>query len=445
MRIQLTPSTIRRTLFRTIDTMKKNLDGLVLHPGRDFTRKRRLPLSDLILLMMSMEQSTIGGEIHRFFNSRYPQKSLQSRPTASAFIRQRAKLKDVFFLELLKRFNAPFPFTETKFGLHLLACDGTDLNIPADEDPDTFISYNSRNGGYYQFHTTAFLDLLERRYTDAVIQPRALVNENDAFVTLVNRNSVSGPCLFIADRGFDAFNSMAAVAENKQFFLFRLKQPDSKFSPFRHLVRFDKKEYILDSEFFLSRSSIPLRNFPSEQRRKLRANHRFDFIPLNDMSSVFHLPFRFVCITLDNGTREYLITNLPESRCALSDFKELYRLRWGIETSFLFLKHNLCLDTPHSIRRVFLRQEIFVKLLMYNFCSLLASTAGEPADTKRYSWRISFSSAIRTSRLFLISNFDISDSEIISVFLRHKYPVRTDKTRPRKMRSQRLKHLQNRA
>ena len=70
MRIQLTPSTIRRTLFRTIDTMKKNLDGLVLHPGRDFTRKRRLPLSDLILLMMSMEQSTIGGEIHRFFNSR---------------------------------------------------------------------------------------------------------------------------------------------------------------------------------------------------------------------------------------------------------------------------------------------------------------------------------------------------------------------------------------
>ena len=270
--------------------------------------------------------------------------------------------------------------------MHLLACDGTDLNIPADEDPDTFISYNSRNGGYYQFHTTAFLDLLERRYTDAVIQPRALVNENDAFVTLVNRNSVSGPCLFIADRGFDAFNSMAAVAENKQFFLFRLKQPDSKLSP-----------------------------------------------------------FRFVCITLDNGTREYLITNLPESRCALSDFKKLYRLRWGIETSFLFLKHNLCLDTPHSIRRVFLRQEIFVKLLMYNFCSLLASTAGVPADTKRYSWRISFSSAIRTSRLFLISNFDISDSEIISDFLRHKYPVRTDKTRPRKMRSQRLKHLQNRA
>ena len=386
MCIQLTPSMIRRTLFRTIDTMKKNLDSFVLRPGRDFTRNRRLPFNDLILLMMSMEQSSIGGEIHRFFNTHYPKKSLQSMPTASAFIRQRAKLKDTFFL-----------------------------------------------------------DLLEMRYSDAVIQPRALVNENDAFVTLVNRNSISGPCLFIADRGFDAFNSMAAVAEKKQFFLFRLKDPDSKVSPFRHLVRSDKDDDIIDSEFFLSRSAIPLRNFPPEQCRKLHPNRRFDFIPPDDMTSVFRLPFRFVYITLDNGTREYLITNLPKSYCTLSDFKELYRLRWGIETSFLYLKLNLCLDTPHSIRRDFLRQEIFVKLLMYNFCSLLASTAGEPAHTKRYSWRISFSSAIRTARLFLISFYNIPDSDIIADFLRHKYPVRTDKNRPRKMRSQRLKHLQNRA
>lgn len=232
MCIQLTPSMIHRTLFRTIDTMKNNLDSFVLHPGRDFTRNRRLPLTDLILLMMSMEQSTIGGEIHRFFSTHYPKKSLQSMPTASAFIRQRAKLKDTFFLDLLKRFNEPFPFRKTKFGLHLLACDGTDLNIPADEDPDTFIPFNSNNGGYYQFHTTAFLDLLERRYSDAVIQPRALVNENDAFVTLVNRNSISGPCLFIADRGFDAFNSMAAVAEKNSSSYFASKNLIVRSLPF---------------------------------------------------------------------------------------------------------------------------------------------------------------------------------------------------------------------
>ena len=185
MPVLLTPSLVHQSFLQTIDAMEKHLDSFVLRPGRDFTRHRRLPLKDLVLLMMSMEKSTVEGEIHRFFSLRYPEHSILSRPSASAFIRQRAKLNDDFFPNLLKRFNTRFPFTKTKFGLHLLACDGTDNNIPADEDPDTFISYNSKDGGYYQFHSVALHDLLEKRYTDAVVQPRALMNENDALVTLV--------------------------------------------------------------------------------------------------------------------------------------------------------------------------------------------------------------------------------------------------------------------
>ena len=180
MPVLLTPSLVHQSFLQTIDAMEKHLDSFVLRPGRDFTRHRRLPLKDLVLLMMSMEKSTVEGEIHRFFSLRYPEHSILSRPSASAFIRQRAKLNDDFFPNLLKRFNTRFPFTKTKFGLHLLACDGTDNNIPADEDPDTFISYNSKDGGYYQFHSVALHDLLEKRYTDAVVQPRALMNENDA-------------------------------------------------------------------------------------------------------------------------------------------------------------------------------------------------------------------------------------------------------------------------
>ena len=445
MAVSLTPSRIHRSFLHTVDALEKHPDDFVLHPGRDFTRHRRLPLKDLILLMMSMEKSTIGGEIHRFFNLRYPKHSLCSRPSPSAFIRQRAKLNDDFFPALLNRFNARFPFTKTMFGLHLLACDGTDLNIPADDDPDTFISYNSNDGGYHQFHTVAFLDLLEKRYTDALVQPRALMNENDACVTLVNRNPLSGPCLFIADRGFNAFNTMAAISLKNQFFLFRLKDPDGQRSPFRHLLDAERGERDIDTELFFARSIKPLRNLPPQLCRKLHPHRRFDFISPDDMSSVFRLPFRFVSLRLDTGNYEYLITNLPRNRCSLSDLKTLYHLRWGIETSFLYLKHNLCLDTPHSIRRDFLRQEIFVKLIMYNFCSLLTLSAGDPPQTGRYPWRISFSSAIRIARLCIVLHRQPPDLEIIAVIRRHRYPVRTDKNRPRNMRSQRLNHLQNRA
>ena len=113
--------------------------------------------------------------------------------------------------------------------------------------------------------------------------------------------------------------------------------------------------------------------------------------------------------------------------------------------SFLYLKHNLCLDTPHSIRRDFLRQEIFAKLIMYNFASLLAFAAGEPLQSGRYPWRLSFSSTIRIARLCIVLHRQPPDSEIIATIQRHKYPVRTHKNRPRNIRSQRLNHLQNRA
>ena len=52
MDVLLTPSRIRRLFLRTIDAMEKHPDDFVLHPGRDFTRHRRLPLKDLILLMI---------------------------------------------------------------------------------------------------------------------------------------------------------------------------------------------------------------------------------------------------------------------------------------------------------------------------------------------------------------------------------------------------------
>jgi len=130
MTVLLTSSLVHQSFLHTIDAMENHLDSFVLHPGRDFTRHRRLPLKDLVLLMMSMEKSTLEGEIHRFFSLRYPERSILSRPSASAFIRQRAKLNDDFFPTLLKRFNSRFPFTKTKFGLHLLACDGPTTTSP---------------------------------------------------------------------------------------------------------------------------------------------------------------------------------------------------------------------------------------------------------------------------------------------------------------------------
>ena len=67
------------------------------------------------------------------------------------------------------------------------------------KDPASLIPFNSNNGGYYQNHTVAMFDLLEKRYTDAVIQPRR-EEEIQACCEMIDRNPISGKCCFIADR-----------------------------------------------------------------------------------------------------------------------------------------------------------------------------------------------------------------------------------------------------
>ena len=453
MCIHLNPSIIRKTFFRVLDNMEASLDKYVRNPGHDFIRHRLLPFRDTLLLTMFMRDSSLNGEISDYWsivhpNARYSTASKDAVPTRAAFIRQRAKLNDLAFPSLLSLFNAALGFKKLLKGYHALACDGSDLNIaPTSGDISTYISYNSKEGGYHQLHLTVMYDLLEHIYTDAVIQPRAEMNEQDAFVSMVRRNPVPGKCLFIADRGFDSFNDMATVADAGHFFLFRIKEPNRDNSAFKHLLVSDQPNFETSSDIFLCRTRKPLPGVPQDKQKYIRPDRAFDLIPLSDKTSAFHLSFRFIKLTLENGSVEYLVTNLPVQDFALEDFKDLYHLRWGIETSFLFLKYGISLAYPHSVKRVFQIQEIFAKLIFYNLISRIVSCVDVPDKDQtgnKHQYHVSFSDAIRKCRQYFIDPKPPKDSVFIARLLRDKVPIRSGKNRPRNMRSQRLHSSQNR-
>lgn len=198
----------------------------------------------------------------------------------------------------------------------------------------------------------------------------------------------------------------------------------------------------ISCEYILSRKKGPLfRNYP-EKYRWLHPQRSFDFIAPEDRDSIYTLSFRLVKITLDNGMYEYLITNLPEKRFSIIDLKELYKIRWKIETSFLFLKYGIALNYFHSIIRDFISQEIFARLILFNFISLIISCIEVQASDTKYSYQISISDAIYKCRLFLIKR--MQNIAFIDLLLSDKTPVRPDRTFKRNMQSQRLKSLQNR-
>ena len=57
------------------------------------------------------------------------------------------------------------------------------------------------------------------------------------------------------------------------------------------------------------------------------------------------------------------------SRYFSEDFKALYHLRWQEENSFRDLKYSLCLKAFHSKKYDYIVQEVWARVILYNFSS----------------------------------------------------------------------------
>lgn len=443
MAMKFTPDKVRRTFKGIIRFMARCPNPFVVHPGKDFTRNRKCTFSKMMTSIMSLESHDQDKEIYSIFQNSKSGICREDLVTSSAFVQARGKINEEAFPFLFCEFNKKIPFTRTKDGLHVLGIDGSDINIPSEiTECNTFIPYNSKNGGYNQLHLNVAFDLVEQRYSDTVIQGRRNMRETAAACEMVDRKNISGKCLYICDRGYDSFNLMAHIMEAEDFFLIRVKNPYCDRSPYKNFLPEKEGEFDIPIRFILTRSTKKPKKDP--QKYKLITNQRtFDFISRGDTASEYPMSMRFIGILLDNGTMEYLLTNLPEKKFPASVIKEYYHLRWKTETSFLFLKYGVALNYFHSIKKEFLMQEIYAKLIMFNFISLLLVDAKiERTDTK-YKYKPSFTDAVYVARDFLAGR--IKPENVIDLLVFHGIPIRPGREYKRNVKSQRLRTLQHRS
>lgn len=434
------PHIIRDTLQQIIHSLQQDVSPFVKNPGKDFSRNRAITLEDMVLLLLSLEAHSLNKELHHYFAS-FKKKV---PPYKSAFSQQRAKINDALFPYLLHTFNQKCPFKAKMDGLHVLAGDGSDVNVPAGiNDCNTFIPYNSNNGGYHQLHINALFDLYEQRYVDIDIQPRGDINECSAVSDMVERNPLKGQCLYIFDRGYENFNLMAHIMERKDYFLIRAKNVFSSVSPYHFFDLPDSDEYDLDINFLITRSSRKIYREDPCTYKVINCKNRFDFINPDDKESLFPLSFRLVKIRLDNDKEEYLLTNIPRESYGYARLKDLYHMRWQIETSFLFLKYGISLNYFHSVITERQHQEIYAKIILFNFISLMISCVSVKTNKTKFSYKISFSDAIYICREYLLGLR--SWNRTVELLLRHKIPIRPGRKAKRNVASQRLKSLQHRS
>lgn len=439
------PAAVKTKFFKVLYDAEANVSEFVKSPGKDMSRHRSCTFMDTVLATLRFTSHRTNTELLNYFMD-----SGRKIPSKSAFCQQRSKLNDKLFPHIFKEFNRAFPLKKTFKGYHLLAVDGSDINLPADKNDHVYRVKQARSDRYYyQMHVNALYDICENRYVDIVVQPRPQMNESKALLQMIARGtSATDNTIFIADRGYCTYNTIAYLTSHRKYFIIRAKKPDSKGGLINHLVKADAADDKTVSLGITHSRRKNILNNP-EKFRYIRPYRTFDFLSPNDHETIYYLNIRVVAINLENGSFEYLITNLPPDKFTSDDLKLLYKMRWNIETSFRSLKYALSLVYLHSVNRELIIQELYAKFILYNFSSLLHQYAESLKEkslknkTLKHEYKVSFDDTIPLARSFLKKK--MSNKTIKALLLRHLTPIIKGISKPRLVRSQTVKPLNNRA
>ncbi len=426
--MNITPKIVKRTLKRTIKDISDNPQLFIKNPEKDFCRKRKLPFEKMMYSILSMSGKDLKCELMDFFDLD------ENLPTVSAFVQQRHKISASAFETLFHQFTDSFPQQKLYRGYRLLAVDGSDLHTPTNPQ-EKRCYYPGANGQkpYNLMHLNAMYDLLNNIYVDAIVQGSRDGNENRAFVSMVDRDSSLLPTIYIADRGYEAYNNLAHVQECGQNFLIRVKDFNS-FGIASGLDLPETEEFDVSLSLFLTRKQTNAAK-QNPQLKFISHDAVFDYLPSFCKKNIPVIPYqlnvRLVRIKLDNDKYEMLITNLKPEEFSSSDLKELYSMRWGIETSFRSLKYTLGLLFFHSKKVEYILQEIFAKLTMYNFTELITSHVVIKQKNRKLSYKINFSASVHICRNFLLKN--ISPPELEALISKFLVPIKKNINNPRKI------------
>ena len=423
------PQKVKSTLWAVVDAMACNTSLFVKNPGKDFTRDRKLGFVQLIRFFLCMGSGCINHELLKYFYF-LPDEV----PTASAFLRQRAKLLPETFHHILTQFNLRFP-TKGLWGRYsLIAADGCEFNIARNpQDPSTFHPASGRSKkGFNSLHTISLYDLLSKRYLDVVIQPGRHKNEFAALCQLIDRYIYGGCPIFVADRGFASYNVFAHALEKGCFFAIRAKDVNT-----RRLLAADSLPQQIDKwvDVIFTRSNSKKKRLHPELApfyRYICKAVPFDFI--TDSCPEYPMRLRVVRFQIAEGVYENIITNLPSDEFSLEQIKHIYHLRWGQETSFRDLKHTIGTANFHSKSPEYIGFEIMCRMTLYNFCTIITMEVPIKKRTGKWEYQVNLSMAIKICFEFLSDR--MGPGSVNDLISRYILPIRPDRTYARQLRFQ---------
>lgn len=366
-----------------LDHQKYDL-GLINNNG--FTRKpKKLSFIEDMKLIMSMSPTTYKAGLLDYFNFG------ENIVSSSGYVQSRQKIKEDAFKYLLDYINKAYPCTNTYKGYRLLAVDGSDISISYNPNEyDTTMPNYKYSKTVNQLHINALYDVLNSRYLDTIIQGVRSEDERQAMIDMAEQYK-GEKAIFIADRGYEAYNLYEHIRLTGNYFLIRIKDGSSRlFNQLPKRGEYDKEFNVI---FTKTQNAFTRQN---NMYIPLMSNQRFDYLNENKQ---YNATYRIIRLRINSKDKyETIITNLKQPEISTDDIKKIYSLRWNIETSFKYLKYSINLNALHSKRRDFIKQEIWAKLIMFNISTIIINYIQKhklsKINKRKYEYKLNISCAM---------------------------------------------------
>ena len=411
---------LKKYILNIIREMAKEPEKFITSGKNHLCRKRKWDFSTLMRFILSFGSNSLGHEVGNFFEYQ------EGFPTVSSFVQQRQKLDYSAFRYLFDKFNECIDDHPVLFKHYrLLAVDGSDLTLPYNPRENNVIADNHVS----TLHLNALYDVCNKRFLDVVIQQALKENEYDAACKLVDRISEKHPVILLADRGFENYNLFAHVEERLFDYVIRVKDVNSN-GILAGLELPDTQEFDVTKRIVITRHSTGPAAIMPGVYKYFSKKYRFDYIE-NSKCPDYEMYIRFVRFQLSENSYEVLATSLPEELFSMEDLKELYQLRWGIETGFRELKYILGLAAFHSKKENSILQEIFARLIMYNFSMCIIQKISIKEKDRSHQLQVNFTQATKICLNFFRYRGNEPPYNIETTLQRFLLPIRPNRKRQR--------------
>ena len=215
-------------------------------------------------------------------------------------------------------------------------------------------------------------------------------------IEMIKKLTANQKTIIMADRGYETYNIFANIQERGLFYLIWIKDTSKKGSISGSLSLPVSCEFDEELELIMTRKQ---KFYKTKGYKYLSNSSPFDFLDSENLFYTLHL--RLTQFQLENGVYECIASNLDKEEFPPEKIKELYHMRWEIETSFRELKYTIGLTNLHSKNVEYICQEIYAKLILYNFCEIISANVVLEERNRKYTYQLNYTMAIQICRHYL--------------------------------------------